>query len=380
MIPWTKKYAPKRLADIAGQAAAIKAVLTYVRAFPQSSARALILWGPTGVGKTAIAIALANELGYELVELNASDWRDKESVLKTLKPATSTISLFGTKKLILVDEVDSLSGTKDRGATIALLEIINESRYPIILTADNPFIDKLKSLRKVCTLVELQKLSSEQIRKKLEQICKAEKLQYEQAALKEIAEDVDGDLRAAINDLQMLASLGQIDRRTLILWGREREENIFNLLKIMFRSFDTEKLRKVADGIPEQLDRLFLWIDQNLPAEYRGLALARAYRVLSDADIFWSRIIRWQYWRLALYAQLLATIGIQHSKEQPKLFFVRYKSPELLLKLYIWNAKRKKMQAACAELAEQFHTSTLRLIQTFWPFLELIKKQAAGNL
>ncbi|MBI2041198.1 MAG: replication factor C large subunit, partial [DPANN group archaeon] len=55
------------------------------------------------------------ELNCELVEMNASQFRDAGSVQTILGPATKQASLFGGKKIILVDDVDSMSGQKDRG-------------------------------------------------------------------------------------------------------------------------------------------------------------------------------------------------------------------------------------------------------------------------
>ena len=67
------------------------------------------LWGDSGTGKTATAVALAHELGLELIEVNASDSRNKEAIGSLIGGAVNQGSLFGTGKLILVDEVDGLS-------------------------------------------------------------------------------------------------------------------------------------------------------------------------------------------------------------------------------------------------------------------------------
>ncbi|MGC8694778.1 MAG: AAA family ATPase, partial [Candidatus Micrarchaeia archaeon] len=69
----------------------------------------LIIYGPPGTGKTTAAHALAYSNGFELIELNASDYRDKEKLEKLLLPASTSQGLFKRKILILLDEIDELS-------------------------------------------------------------------------------------------------------------------------------------------------------------------------------------------------------------------------------------------------------------------------------
>ena len=69
---------------------------------------------PPGTGKTTLAHVLAYDMEYELYELNASDMRNKSSLNERLKPVLEQKSLFESGKVILIDEVDGISG-EDRG-------------------------------------------------------------------------------------------------------------------------------------------------------------------------------------------------------------------------------------------------------------------------
>src|SRR3989344_3445014 len=133
---WTHKYTPKKATDVIGQFENLKKMYIFVSQFPRVRKRAILMHGGSGVGKTSGAYALANELNLELVELNASD--------------------FGNEKLILVDEIDGMYGVKDRGGVGAVIDVIKESKYPIIITANNAFQSKLKTLRKYCDLIEFK--------------------------------------------------------------------------------------------------------------------------------------------------------------------------------------------------------------------------------
>ncbi|MBI2040660.1 MAG: AAA family ATPase, partial [DPANN group archaeon] len=240
---WTQKYSPQKLAEIAGQPLAVSAVRNFVLSFSAARRKALLIFGPSGVGKTCLVKALAEELNCELVEMNASQFRDANSVEQILGPATKQASLFGIKKIILVDDADSLSGKQDRGGPAEIAEVIAETKFPIILTATDPYEDKLKSLRQIVNLVEMKQIDSAAIVARLKDICAAEKINYEEMAIKKLAAFADGDLRAAINDLQMLSSgKSEIKDTDIELFGREKESEVFDVLKLVFNAKSTAQI------------------------------------------------------------------------------------------------------------------------------------------
>lgn len=74
-----------------------------------------MLVGPPGIGKTTLAYALANEKGYEVLELNASDVRTGERIRQVIGSSMKMGSLFGFRgRIILFDEVDDLMSGRIR--------------------------------------------------------------------------------------------------------------------------------------------------------------------------------------------------------------------------------------------------------------------------
>jgi replication factor C large subunit len=183
--------------------------------------------------------------------------------------------------------------------------------------------------------------------------------------------------------LQLIAAQkNKINEEDVKLWSREREEKIFTLLKLIFKSYDIKSAMESFDNLNEDLDMLLLWLDQNIPAEYKkAIERCTAYKSLSDADIFLSRIMRWQHWRFLVYAQALAIAGVQQAKKSTNPNFVTHQRPELLLSLYIRAAKRKKIKGLGAQVANILHASSTRLAKSFWPYFVYIQehneKQAA---
>jgi replication factor C large subunit len=375
--PWVKKYEPKNTREIAGQRQAVENMVVFVKSYPRVRKKAFLLHGPTGTGKTSIVKAIANMLNLELLELNASDYRNADAIKSTLMPAVKQMSLFGQKKLILIDEIDGLSGQQDRGGVSAVIDVIKESNFPIILTANDAYSDKLKTLRTYCDLTELKPLTTSEILGKLKEIALKESVNYEPAALQTLAVSANGDLRAAINDLQMLSGEDKdLKQGEIELWGREQKETLFTILKLIFKSYDPLILLRTFDYVEDEVEEIMLWLDQNLPAEYSKIEdLAFAYKNMADADIFLSRIKRRQHWRLFVYAKYLALVGVQQAKSEANRKFIIHQRPELLLKFFIRAAKRKKMKGIAEQYAEIMHTSGSRLQQAFWPYYSYVAEQ-----
>jgi replication factor C large subunit len=95
-IPWCEKYRTKAFSDIKGQELAIDKVKVFLKTFPKK--KAVVLHGPPGVGKTSLAYAIASETDSEILELNASDLRNKEKIAQIVGPASQQRSLFRKKQ------------------------------------------------------------------------------------------------------------------------------------------------------------------------------------------------------------------------------------------------------------------------------------------
>jgi len=379
--PWVKRYAPRKLADVMGQAKAVAQFSNWMREFPKS--KAVLFAGPPGVGKTSLIYAFASENDYEVVEMNASDKRNKNAINEVILPACQQASIFGSKKIVVLDEIDGLSGTKDRGGATALAKVIAETRFPLVLIANDAYSKKLKSIRKKATLISFDSVNYLTMTMRLRWICEQEGVVFDEMALRALAQGAQGDLRAAINDLQAISADGAITVERLNQWHRYREESMFEALKMIFKSNSTEALFDVINNLTEDYGVLAYWLDENLSKEYRGLALAKAYDCVSQADIFSRRIMRWQHWRSWAYVHDLITAGVQQSKTGriSDAGWVSYKRPSLMLKIWHRNMRRAKRKAKMEKASERLHASAYRLEQDFLPYLEFInaKNKSAGK-
>lgn len=380
MLPFPLKYRPCSLADIQGQDKSLSFLQDYLKNYPRQKKKAAFIYGPIGCGKTCAIYALAHQLNYEIIEVNSSDLRNEEALNQIVGQALKQRSLFFRNKLILIDEVDNLSGRYDRGATQTLIKLLQDSTYPVILTANDPFGKALSSLRKSSEMVEFSPLSYLTIAHFLKEICRQENIQYEEKALNTLARMADGDLRGALIDLQLLASDHILTQEKLAhLSDRQKTESIFNALRLIFKATDIQNSLPVLDNLNLPLNELFLWLDENLPKEYQKPEdLYQAYQKLSQADIFNGRIRKQQHWRFLVYINNYLTAGISSSKSQKNPNFINYTPTTRILKLWQAKMKNAKKKDLAQKLAQKTHTSQTQAFQAL-PYFQRIFKNSPGQ-
>ncbi|MCW8965798.1 MAG: replication factor C large subunit [Candidatus Pacearchaeota archaeon] len=360
---WSEKYRPKTFSEIVGQNDAIQKIQSFTSnlSLPRSK-KAILLHGGPGIGKTTLAQVIANETNSEIFELNASDLRNKPKLREILRPAIEQMSLLNKNKIILIDEADGITGT-DRGGITEIITLISQTKYPIILTANNAFKQKLSPLRKKVELIELKEISPSIIKEILNQILKKENKFIHNKLLNQIAIKSRGDLRAAINDLQTLVHTGNTE--DLELSQRNKETDIFNALKKIFKEKPTPDMLKTYDSVNMNIDEIILWVEENIPKEYTGQELARAYDLLSKTDLFKGRIYKQQYWRFLLYENIFLSYGIASAKTQEKTKFTTYKRPSRILKIWLNNQKTAKKKSIAIKYAEYVHVGYKRALNEF---------------
>ncbi len=363
------KYMPTSTKEIVGQEKALTALQSFLANWKPG--KAALLYGPPGCGKTSTIYAIASELGKDVFEVNASDSRNKAAVEETITAATQSESLlsFGKGKIVLLDEVDGLSGTKDRGATTSLKKVIEESRYPIIMTANDAYSKKLKDLRKKSVMIELSGLSYDEILVRLKFICEKEKIAYEEEVLRDLARRVGGDLRAAITDLEILASHGKIENLD-VMGDRHKTEDIQKALFIVMKTLDVNIAKDAFKDVNEDIPTQMLWLEENIPKEYEKEDLANAFDALSRADVFLGRIRRWQHWRFLVYASAQVSAGVAVAKKEKYKKMVEYKESKRILKLWMAKMKYMKREEIARKIAEKTHTSTKRARNDILPYVK----------
>jgi replication factor C large subunit len=360
------KYSSKSINDIVGIGENVEKITDFLKNFRESKKKALLLIGPEGSGKTSSVYAIANSLGFEVIEINASDKRNAENIKSIVGSASSQQGLFSNNKIILIDEVDGLSGNSDRGGVREINLILKSANFPIIMTANDEYSSKLEGIKQNSIVIKFKKRGYWDIYKLIKLISESENKGLSAISLKKIASMAQGDVRSAFNDLQNLNSDADVDG----LFERAKESSIFDALKIIFKSKTFDSLLVSADNLKNmEVKDVVLWVYSNIINEYeKPHEIRGAYDYASRADVFLGRIKRRMHWRFLLYAKLLATIGVGISKDAMYRKFSRYSPPQRFKSLAKHSKIRAENKALSREVASIAHCSSNKAMREYLPF------------
>lgn len=380
---WCIKHAPKNLDGIAGNETVVSEAKRWGIEWNRGKReRPLLLCGPAGVGKTALAYALAASMGWNVVETNASDLRNKDAVQRVAGLAAAGETLFGDRRLILVDEADGLQSA-DRGGAGAVAAMLRGATQPVVLTANDLWAPALAYIRALCRPLEMRRLNARSIEAVLHRIAHGEGIEAEPDALALIAKRCEGDLRSAINDLQASAEgLKSLTAEHVVAGERNRQKSIFDAMKAVFKSGTYAEARAALEGVDEQPEFVMRWVEENIPHEYeKPEDIADAFNALSKGDVFMGRITRRQHWGFLKYAIDLSTAGVALAKREPYRKFVKYNFPSIIRR-YSATKERRAMQKALGRLiGRRCHVSS-KDAQLYLPMLKALfaKKGSAVAL
>lgn len=374
-ITWTEKYRPKSIDDFIGHSTKVKQIIDWLKSWNKSKQKkALVIHGPPGVGKTSLVYAIGNSLGYEIVEFNASDTRNKESILTVVLESALSQSLWNEKRIILLDEIDGLSGSQDRGGFKSIKELVEKSMHPIIFTANELDRSQIKYLNKFSKMVELDILSISDIVKVLKRICISEKLTINNDDLLNIAQRSNGDLRAAINDLQSLVfHEGILDRDTFREQQISLEDGIKNLIDIGSVS-DFARLDLDTDP-----DTTLLLLYEN--SVLNGLDISDAFEIIQNislADLFLKDISENMNWNLLKYVYEFLIIALIKSKTYPRKKIITESEWPLLI--YIGKRKNDKDLLLSQLIADKLHLSVNEVKSLMPLFSQIFNKKTKKQI
>ena len=378
--PWVEKYRPTKISEVVGNDQAKSAFLGWLTNKHRRK-KAVLLHGPPGVGKTSLVNATSHEFGFRIVEMNASDTRTAGAIDKVAGPAVSfvaldTFSTACTGNLLFLDEVDGVFGNQDRGGIGAIVNIVEESQVPVILAANDPDLQKLRPLKKVCELVRFHRVRLPLIISRLQKICVDEQVTADLEALESIAENSHGDLRSAINDLQWLADGRSVLwlQETLTLSSRNQDVNLYETLKGVFSAPSFAEAITLLNRSSVAQDTLLLSISDNLPNRYTDLdELGNAYDFVSKADILIGQIAK-QHWHLLRYVStfLAEATTIAPTSYQP---FELITSPIRILTLFWTKGKRMALEKICTKIGSKCHVSRSKAKQDILPYVKTLLQQ-----
>ncbi len=368
MADWTEKYRPTTLREVRGNDTAVEELREWAETWDDHR-EAAVLHGSPGIGKTSAAHALAADMGWATVELNASDQRTADVIERYAGRAARNATLGGTdeaagRQLVILDEADNIHGTYDRGGARAITALVKEASQPIVLIA-NDYYELSRGLRNATREIEFRDVSARSILPVLRDICRKEGIEFEPAALEELAERNAGDLRGAVNDLQAAAE-GQrrLTLADVATGGRDRTVGLFPFLDTVLKESESARdAIQAAYDTDETPDDLTKWIEGNVLKAYTADEAPRAYDALARADVWLGRVRATQnysYWR---YATDNLAAGVAAAREGTKGGWTRWSRPRF------WRSSSDTAEAVLRSIATREGTSMRIARLDVLPFL-----------
>lgn len=374
---WTETCFPGTEGEFIGNSEIVSAVLDWAKRWNAGERQPpVLLWGQSGSGKTCLAYFIARKFKWDVLELNSSNLRSKDIIESVVGAAANNASVFGSRRLILLDEVDSLT-RDDRGGAGAIASIIKETQNPVILTANDIYASKsVSALRFICKSLEFKKINYLSMAKRLREILAEKNIPFDEDAVKELAKNSNGDMRSALLDTESISLQGGITMENIKPFdSRERGVKVFEVMKSIFRGNSIQEVRDARFSSDLSPEMLVNWVEENIPRQYRKTDdVALAFDRLSRSDVFQGRIFRRQHWGFLSYAQELACEGVALSKAAPSFDFVVYQFPGLLSMLSKTSAHRAMKKELGKKIGSKTHSSSRKIISSDLPYLKDIFK------
>ena len=211
----------------------------------------MLFIGDAGVGKTTVAKVLCEELNIDMMFMNASCERGIDDVRNKIQSFASTTSLYGSYKVMLLDEADNLTQDAQKSLRALIEQYQNNCRF--ILTCNYPYklIDPLRSRLQeyVFNYPQDSKTIKNQFIKRLLDILTQEEIKISKSDLPTIESLVTlyyPNWRKVLHQLQRCCSAGVIDGDIV---SKVREEHISTLFQLM----RAKNFTKVRDWVAESM-------------------------------------------------------------------------------------------------------------------------------
>jgi len=376
---WTEKYRPKTFKDIIGNGKQKKEVEAWVESWKKGEKpQPLLLVGPAGTGKTTFAHVIASEFS-DYIELNASDKRSYDIIMSTVGVSATTKSFFtddnnaSNYKLIILDEVDGIHGTDDRGGTRAIGKIIKESIHPIVMTANDFYSKRLTTIKTKTKVVKIGKVHTNSINALLKRICVKEGINADAEAVRALAIGSNGDMRSALNTLQVLTEetrkLSTDDLKAVS--QKDDTNNIFDGVRRVLKSKSIDKVKKSL-RLDEDPTLVMEYIAENIPREYeKSREIKKAYEMISEADLYFGRARQSRYYTYWRYASDFMGVGVAISKDETYKKFTRLTGAMAFSLMGRTRGKRALRDNIAEKMSEKLHMSNSIAISMF-PYMEIM--------
>jgi putative ATPase len=203
--PLAYRMCPTTLEEFVGQEDILGKNKILYRTIKADRLSSIILWGPPGCGKTSLAKVISNTTKYKFTRINAVTSGIAE-IKKAIEEAKNSFLNPTGKCILFIDEIHRFNKLQQD----ALLPFVEDGTVILIgATTENPYFEVNKALISRSMIFKLNPLTNENIYQILKNSINSEKglktfnVKIEDSTLKKLAEVSNGDVRTALNGLEV---------------------------------------------------------------------------------------------------------------------------------------------------------------------------------
>lgn len=333
---WSEKYRPKSVQEMVGNEDARLVAIKWLTGWASGS-RPLLLVGPPGTGKTTLAHALAKQFDYDMIEMNASDIRNKEALQARITPIfQNTANLVGKKIMLFLDEVDGVSGREDTGGIDTLVNLIKEPTVPVIMAANKKSL-KIMKLTKACKIIPFSPVPPSLLLLFLDHILQTEAVELGSDDKVSIIDNSRGDIRSLLNSAQSLAAgYHTVSNKDIVdvdiadaISGYFNAHTLTQAIQFIIRaeaSYPDPRYRMISPD-ERRKDMLSALFSSIVSSKIEHSDLALLLDLLSKTDMIVGRANASREWHLLKYVNILLATGLYEKSRQRDIKYHQYSMP-----------------------------------------------------
>jgi len=385
---WVEKYRVNEFDSFFGNEKSRLLIINWLKKWIKGT-KPLLIIGPPGTGKTSFIKSLAKLQDLDLIELNASDLRNKLNLEAIINPILLNSSIFGKRMLLFLDEVDGISGRDDYGGMPFLSNILKIADVPIIM-ASNSKSYKMKEIIKSSKVIEFRPLSSFASYMLLQNVMRRERKNLKSSEQFKIISQCRGDARTLLNTLQAklegeVNSDGNTGTESSI---EECINNFFSLTdisqakKLLITSSIRYTTPKYGYTSEERSKDFLNALYTSIVSSERKLKsddLANLLEKLSEIDLFVDRIYEKRNWSLLRYANDLFLNKLFRISRDKAIEYNQYSVPFSAMGPIFMRGQ--SLRPLRTELSKIFHTSVSKIGLFYYSnFIMIMKNLAIQDL
>ena len=370
---WVESSRPRTVEELIGNEEARLAIIKWLAEWVIGS-KPLLLLGPPGVGKTTVVQALSFQFDYDLIEMNASDTRNREVLLNRIIPAFKNTSLLEKKMLLFLDEVDGISGRQDIGGIEYLVSVLKAPTIPVIMAA-NSRDTKIRDLAKISKVIEFEPIHPRLLLLYINHILKKHNVTLSPEDKFSIVRSSNGDVRALLNNAQSISAGYDAYKEDSF------DVDIKSAVNLFFSCPSAEEAKKIlsrTDAIyidprfgissdERRRDIVNALFSSILSSRIDISILAIMLDILSKIDVLVGRMGTNRHWSLLKYFDTLIAYGLFYISRNKAIKYSQYNMAWPLMGPIL--ARGQSLKKLAGELAQAAHTSKSTFSTLYLPYL-----------